>query len=422
MQRGKNASILPRNAPLALRGGHFANPALSFCRYMTPKSSQPGGDDTKPQTKSSSFRSGSLLRAPHNLVGWWLQIWESLTPNMRGAVWTVLAAALFSCMATLAKFLGGRLDHFQVTFFRTLTGLMFIAPFLVGRGQQGWRTTQLGLHVLRGLFGNLGMICGFYALIHMPLADANAITFARALFIVPAAMIFLSETVGVRRGAATAIGFLGVLIMVRPTGTIEPAALAAVSQAMLVAGAVICVKILSRKDSTVTLLFYSSIIGLLITAIPAMLVWKPPTTTEYLLLLAMGAFGVAAHNCFIRGYSVGEASAMAPFDYTRLLFAATAGFVVFSEVPDMWTIVGAAIIVGSTLYIAQREAQLGKKPTPADPIDASVTSVVAPVPGSAVQTSLKATGKATDLPSTADKGPAKGANVLKGDGTKTPES
>ncbi len=343
-------------------------------------------------------------------IGWWLTVWEGLAPNVRGAIWTVLAAALFSCMATLAKFLGGRLDHFQVTFFRTLTGLLFILPFLVGNGQQGWRTSRLGLHVLRGLFGNLGMICGFYALIHMPLADANAITFARALFVVPLAVIFLSEVVGMKRTAATAVGFVGVLIMLRPTGSIEPAALAAVSQAMLVAGAIICVKLLSRTDSTVTLLFYSSVIGLIITAIPAAIVWKPPTAEEYLLLLAMGAFGVAAHNCFIRGYAVGEASAMAPFDYTRLLFAAFAGFMVFSEVPDQWTILGAAIIVGSTLYIAQREAQLGKKPTPADPVDATVTSVSAPVPGGVVQTSLKgSSGNQTET----KKGPAQESPVEK---------
>ena len=313
-----------------------------------------------------------------------------MAPNVRGAIWTVLAAALFSCMATLAKFLGGRLDHFQVTFFRTLTGLLFILPFLVGRGRQGWKTSRLPLHILRGVLGNVGMICGFYAMIHMPLADANAITFARALFVVPLAVFFLSEVVGVRRSVATAVGFVGVLIMLRPTGTIEPAAIAAVSQAMLVAGAIICVKLLSRTDGTVTLLFYSSIIGLIITAVPAALVWKPPTMDEYLLLVAMGAFGVAAHNCFIRGYSVGEASAMAPFDYTRLLFAAIAGFLVFSDVPDLWTVVGASFIVGSTFYIARREAATGKKPTPADPVDATVTSVTGPVPTAAVQATLKA--------------------------------
>ncbi len=366
----------------------------------------PRGDDAGAPAKSSRTDMWHWFHNPATVLSWWLNLWGGLAPNVRGAIWTVTAACLFTCMATLAKFLGGRLDHFQVTFFRTLTGLLFILPFLIGKGQQGWRTSQPGLHVLRGVLGNVGMICGFYALIHMPLADANAISFARALFVVPLAVIFLSEAVGFRRAAATGVGFVGVLIMLRPTGSIEPAALAAVSQAIFVAGAIICVKILTRKDSTVTLLFYSSIIGLLITAIPAAIVWKPPTVQEYLLLLAMGAFGVAAHNCFIRGYAVGEASAMAPFDYTRLLFAAVAGFVVFVEVPDAYTILGAAFIVGSTLYIARREAQLGKKATPADPVDATVTAVSAPLPNSVVQTLLKA--EKTPLPNLQAGQPAPG--------------
>ncbi len=377
-----------------------------------------GADDAGHPDKSSDFLAPFPWAAA--LYSGWLATWNGMAPNVRGAIWTVLAAALFSCMATLAKFLGGRLDHFQVTFFRTLTGLLFILPFLVGNGRQGWKTERLPLHILRGVLGNVGMICGFYAMIHMPLADANAITFARALFVVPLAVFFLSEVVGVRRSAATAVGFIGVLIMLRPTGAIEPAALAAVSQAMLVAGAIICVKLLSRTDGTVTLLFYSSIIGLIITAIPAAIVWQPPTAMEYLLLAAMGAFGVAAHNCFIRGYAVGEASAMAPFDYTRLLFAAIAGYLVFSDVPDLWTIVGASIIVGSTLYIARREAAAGSKPTPADPVDATVTSVTGPLPNATVQTSLKSGDKNPAGRVQAAEVPAKQDGVGKPANTPTP--
>ena len=237
---------------LRLAGTYGKNIKFSALLCMEANKPTPSADDTGRPDKSSSV----LVAVPwaFDLYTWWLRKWSGMAPNVRGAIWTVLAAALFSCMATLAKFLGGRLDHFQVTFFRTLTGLMFILPFLVGNGRQGWKTNRLGLHVLRGVLGNMGMICGFYALIHMPLADANAITFARALFVVPLAVIFLSEVVGVRRSVATAVGFIGVLIMLRPTGTIEPAAMAAVSQAVLVAGAIICVKLLSRTDGTVTLL------------------------------------------------------------------------------------------------------------------------------------------------------------------------
>lgn len=307
---------------------------------------------------------GVLRQIEQDWVGW-----QKLAPNVRGAILVLFSAVLFTAMATLAKLLGTRLDSFQVVFFRTLTGLFFILPFLYREGRRGMKFDRPGLHLARGVFGNIAMICGFYALIHLPLADANAITFARALFVVPLAMIFLGEAVGARRLTATAVGFLGVLIMLRPTGTVEPAALAAVGQAVFVAVTVICVKILSRTNSPVALLTSSAAIGLVITTIPAIIVWQTPTWNEFFLLLLMGAFGVSAQNCFIRAYAVGEATAMAPFDYTRLLFAAIAGYFVFAHVPDIWTITGAAIIVATTLYIARREAMLGRQKPPADPPD-----------------------------------------------------
>lgn len=201
------------------------------------------------------------------------------------------------------------------------------------------------------------MMCGFYALVHLPLADANAISFARALFLVPMAFFFLSERVGVRRIAATIVGFVGVLLIVRPSGSMETASLVAVFGAMLVSGAVVCVKILSRTDGPGTLLFFSAVIGLFITTVPAVMVWQWPSAGDFWLLMAMGVFGVAAQTCFLNAYSVGEVSALAPFDYLRLILAGAVGFFVFADVPDQLTILGASLIVLSTLYITLREAR-----------------------------------------------------------------
>lgn len=291
--------------------------------------------------------------------------WRGFAPNVRGALLVLGSAILFTSMATLAKHLGESLNFFQVVFFRTLVGLLFVLPFLANAGMDAVRTTKPGLHTLRGVMGNTAMILGFYALIHLPLADANAISFARALFLVPLAIVFLGETVGARRISATAVGFLGVLIMLRPTGTIEPAAMAAVGQSVFVAATIVCVKILSRTDRPVTLLFYSGVFGLIITALPAWYVWQAPSLWQLGLLVLMGALGVSAQTCFVNAYRVGEATALAPFDYTRLLFAAIAGLLFFGDVPDAYTLAGAAIIVAATLYIGRREAKLGKEVTPA---------------------------------------------------------
>ena len=161
-----------------------------------------------------------------------------------------------------------------------------------------------------------------------------------------------------RRTTATLVGFGGVIIMTRPGGEIEFATFVALGGAVLVAFVVIIVKILSRTDNPTTLIFYSSAIAAMMAAVPAFLFWQQPTLTELGLLMAMGLVGVSAQTCFIRGYSTGEATALAPLDYTRLIFAALAGYLFFQDVPDIWTISGAVVIVGSTLYITQREARL----------------------------------------------------------------
>ena len=288
----------------------------------------------------------------------WLVWWHGLPPNFRGGLWILASALLFSIMTSLAKFLGGRLDAFQVAFFRALFGFMFVIPFAVRGGLQGLATKRPLLHLVRGLLGGSAMMCGFYSMIHLPLADATALSFARALFLVVLAAIFLGEQVGMRRTIATLVGFGGVIIMTRPGGEIEFATFVALGGAVLVAFVVVIVKILSRTDNPTTLIFYSSAIAAMMAAVPALLFWRQPTLTELGLLMAMGLVGVSAQTCFIRGYSTGEATALAPLDYTRLIFAALAGYLFFQDVPDIWTISGAVVIVSSTLYITQREARL----------------------------------------------------------------
>ena len=287
---------------------------------------------------------------------------NALPPNVQGALWLLASAFLFTIMQTIAKHLGQRLDPFQVSLARAFFGLLVIVPFLMraGFGEGGIKTNVLPLQLLRGVVGTSAMFCGFYAVTYMPLADAQSLNFARGLFLVPLAIIFLKEQVGGRRIAAMAVGFLGVVIMLRPTGDIEAVALIALLGAVLVAFATVLVKIVSRHDAPVTLMFYTGFVGTFVAIVPAWFNWVPPTPTEYLLLVLVGVLGATAHNCFIRGYAIGDATAVAPFEYTSLIFAAIAGVIIFSDLPDVYTILGAAIIVGASLYIVRREAQANK--------------------------------------------------------------
>ena len=290
-----------------------------------------------------------------------------LPDNTRGALWIILGCVMFSAMTTVVKLLGGSFDSFQLAFFRALFGLFAVMPFFFRFGLGVVRTRRLGLQLIRAVCCACAMLCGFYAITHLPLADAVSISYARALFIIPLAVLFLGEVVRLRRWTATAVGFVGVIIMLRPGGEIEPATLVAVLGAFLVATVTIMIKKLSTTESPESMLFYFGAVSSVVALGPALLVWRTPTLAELSFLMAIGALGAAGQYCIIRAYRIGEATALLPFDYTRLLFAGAIGFLLFAEIPDNWTVTGAIIVVAATLYIGIREARLGRKVRPSQP-------------------------------------------------------
>ena len=222
---------------------------------------------------------------------------------------------------------------------------------------------MLPLQLLRGVVGTLAMFCGFYAVAHMPLADAQSLNFARGLFLVPLAILFLKEVVGGRRIAAMVVGFLGVLIMLRPTGEIEPAALVALAGAALVAFATVLVKIVSRYDSPVTLMFYTGFVGTLVAVVPAILNWVPPTAFEYFLLVLVGSSGRPPITASFAAMRWGRQPLWRRSNIRRS-FCGDGGLFIFADVPDIYTVVGALTIVGASLYIVRREAQAIKPRQP----------------------------------------------------------
>jgi drug/metabolite transporter (DMT)-like permease len=290
--------------------------------------------------------------------------WLALPPGLRAILWVVLSGILFSFMGVFVKLLGTRLAIPQVAFFRALFGLAAILPFAIAAGPRILATKNPLGHLARGFMGAAGMFCGFYAYTNLPLATATAYSFTKPLFLVLLAAFFLGETVRARRLTATAVGFAGVLIMLRPHAGIEVAALLALVGAALVAGVVVAIKVLVRTERPVTVMFYFGVISTSILAVPAWLVWVPPSGSELLLLMVMGAVGASGQSAMIRANTLTEATAIGPLDYLRLLYSASFGYLIFGEVPDVWMWVGAGIIIASTLYIARREAQLGKAHPP----------------------------------------------------------
>jgi drug/metabolite transporter (DMT)-like permease len=286
--------------------------------------------------------------------------WTNLAPNSRGALLMTLSGVTYSIIAAMVKQLSQNgMDGFEIAFFRAFFGFVGLFPFLAVVGKAGFRTEHLDKHVWRGLLGSVSVVCAYVGIGKLALANYTALSFTKPLFAVILAFLIIGEQVRWRRWAATIIGFLGVLVMIRPgADTFSPWAFLALGDAFSIAFLITIVKKLPETETELVMMFYYGIIAILVALPLALWSWRWPGPVEWALLAGVGLIGAFSQYLWIRAFRAGEASAVAPFDYLRLLFAGMIGFALFSETPDLWTIGGAVIVVGSTVYIAQREARL----------------------------------------------------------------
>jgi len=290
-----------------------------------------------------------------------LAVWQNLTPNARGAIWVSLGTVLSSFNDMLIKLLGQTVNPTEMTFFRYAIGCVLMMPIVMHVGVSRMRTRRLGWHLFRASTAALAQVCVYYGVTHLLLADATALAFSRLLFSTVLAALVLHEAVNRRRWTATVAGFIGVLVVMRPGETaIDPAALVAIAGALIFAAGMVAVPKLATTDSATQIIFYNNVLSTIFIAIPTAMIWRTPDPREFLFLLAIGALTTVSINCFIRGFAVGETSVVAPMEYARIIYATIIGFIVFGEFPDLWTGVGALIIIGSTTYIARRETRARK--------------------------------------------------------------
>ncbi|QFT31214.1 DMT family transporter [Roseibium porphyridii] len=316
-------------------------------------------EDPAPDEGEGQSRSGTMTRLTARLT----KLTEGLPSNTIGALWILLAAFLFSIMVTLIKFVGQELSVFQILLVRQLVMLAIVAPTILTGLPNSLATQRPWLQITRIAFASTAMLCGFTAIIELPLADATAISFSKTFFVTIFAIWLLGETVGLHRWGATIIGFLGVLLMLRPGGDtlVDPYAALAIAGAAGAGMVMIVVRILTRTDAPVTILTYQALGVGVIMSIPAVLTWQPPTAKQWLLLVMIGGISWAAQLANIKAFKAGEATAIASLDYTRLLYATIFGAVVFSQWPSTETLVGAGIIIAASIYTVHREARRGKK-------------------------------------------------------------
>jgi len=282
--------------------------------------------------------------------------WSNLSANIRGAGFVVVGAFILIVMASLVKELGKTVPAFEVLFVRFLAGLIVLLPVIWRMGFGMLRTKKLHLHIGRGFVGFMGNLCFFFALINMAISDTVTIQFSRPLIMAVIAALFLGEIIGWRRAVATIVGFSGILLITRPFGGgFEPWALVALSGTFFGTLVVLMIKLLSRTERTLVIMFYFALFTTLFSFIPALIVWETPTWLELGLLILAGALGIIGQSLFTHGIGLGETSFVMPFDYLRIVYSFILGFLWFEEVPGLWSYAGAVVITCSSLYLLRTE-------------------------------------------------------------------
>jgi drug/metabolite transporter (DMT)-like permease len=282
----------------------------------------------------------------------------------------LLSVLLFAVMSVLVRFVGQSVPLGQVVFFRSAFAILPVVVIYAWRGELAGavRTGRPLGHVGRGLISVAGMFLNFAALARLPLVDATAISFASPLITVALAARILKEPVRIYRWSAVAIGFAGVLVMLWPylslagfvaaSSTSAVGAACAVTAAFTNAGTVIQTRRLTDSETTSCIVFYFSLICMLAGLASLPFAWQPPSAVELTALVSIGVIGGLSHIFLTESYRCAPASVVAPFDYLALLWAFLFGYALFGEIPSQYVYAGAAIVVGSGLFVIWRERQL----------------------------------------------------------------
>lgn len=275
------------------------------------------------------------------------------------------AIGLFSLNDSVAKYLSLTFSTLMVVWARYVGGLIFaLAMSWRSLGFRIFHTRSLRLQMLRSLL----LVCStggnFLALRYMPLADAAAILFTGPLFVCALSVPFLGEKVGWRRWTAIMVGFVGVLLVIRP-GFVDVHWSAFASLGSAMAGALynIVTRKLAGRDAPLTSMAWSVLFGAVALSFAVPFAWTTPQGWEWLLLASMGCLGTFGHFLLIHGHNKAPASILAPFSYTQILWATVIGYFLFNHFPDVWTFVGAAVVIASGIYLVLRERQLGRGAT-----------------------------------------------------------
>ncbi len=279
----------------------------------------------------------------------------------RAIVWMAGACACYAGVYVAVRRLSQDLPLVELVFLRAVLGVLMMCPMLMRDGLAALRTRRLGVYLWRSAASFSGMLAWFNALSSLPLGDATALLFTVPIFTVILAVMFLGEKPGVYRWAAVLSGFAGALIIIRPGfAEISLTAMGVLFTAVCYAGVNIFTKVLTRTDTIAAVVFYQFFLIMFYASIPTAYLWVTPGWAEVPWLLGFGTVSYIAQQCMTRSFASAEATVVMPITFLQLPIVTVLALLLFAELPNPWTWVGAAVIVAATTVIARREAAAGR--------------------------------------------------------------
>lgn len=293
---------------------------------------------------------------------------DSRPSNLRGIALMLAATLLFTIMGISARYVSERIHPFEVVFFRLAVGLVLVLPLVASRGLRPFRTERFGLHLLRAVLHVVEMLIYFTGLVMIQYAQAQALTFTTPLFAALLAVLVLRERIRGRNVVALVIGFAGAMLVIRPgVVPVETGSLLILISALGWAGVILVVKRLTQTDSSVTITSWMVVLMSPMALVPALFVWVWPSWQEWILLVIAGLAGTLGQLAVTQAFRVAETTVVLPFDFAKLIWAALLAYLVFGEVPALWTWIGGTVIFAAGLHVALRERREQRAGDPARP-------------------------------------------------------
>ena len=279
---------------------------------------------------------------------------------LRAVIFMIIGGVSIALMQAAVKLISLELHPFIITLYRA--GLVFVVllPILFWRGRAVFNTSSIRLQVIRGGVGGLGMLCVFTGLSMISLAEVTVLLFTVPIFATLLSIVFLSEKVGVRRWTAIFVGFLGILIIARPQGSVSTGHLFILCAALSWSTSILIAKKLTEKDTVISITFWQAMGCVPLAFIASLFVWELPSFVQLGALLGIAALGTVGHAMLYAALKVGQVSVILPLDYIRIIWSAGLGFILFGQLPTLHLYVGSLLIIAATAFLSYREVTAGE--------------------------------------------------------------